>query len=234
MTLFAVMAVMTIFAVGLLAVAPSIQQQVQHEKELETIARGEEVAEAIRQYVQFFNGAKLPNSMKDLLDGLPQGTKKRQILRPSAAICPLSEDGKWRLIKADVDNLGNFARRVQEYNGGVLPSNPSQIFDRYALVIVNSLGSHGEDDKKAADDDDDFDIVTDDTPFIGVGTQSRAKSYIAYYGIENHSKWIFTPLFRGPGKNAPTGQQIGAPPPSGGGGGGSTGGVPGGGGGGDK
>jgi type II secretory pathway pseudopilin PulG len=234
MTLFAVMAVMTIFAVGLLAVAPSIQQQVQHEKELETIARGEEVAEAIRQYVQFFNGAKLPNSMKDLLDGLPQGTKKRQILRPSAAVCPLSEDGKWRLIKADVDNLGNFARRVQEYNGGVLPSNPSQIFDRYALVIVNSLGSHGEDDKKAADDDDDFDIVTDDTPFIGVGTQSRAKSYIAYYGIENHSKWIFTPLFRGSGKNAPTGQQIGAPPPSGGGGGGSTGGVPGGGGGGDK
>ena len=219
MTLFAVMAVMTIFAVGLLAVAPSIQQQVQRERELETIARGEEVAEAIRQYVQFFNGAKLPNSMKDLLDGLPQGTKKRQILRPSAAICPLSEDGKWRLIKADVENLGNFARRVQDYNGGVLPSNPSQIFDRYALVIVNSLGSHGEDDKKEADDDTDFDVVTDDTPFIGVGTQSKAKSFIAYYGIENHSKWIFTPLFRGPGKNAPAGQINGAPPPGGGSGG---------------
>jgi len=220
MTLFAVMAVMTIFAIGLLAVAPSIQQQVQREKELETIARGEEVAEAIRQYVQFFNGAKLPNSMDDLLEGLPQGTKKRQILRPSAAVCPLSEDGQWRLIKADVENLGNFARRVQDYNGGVLPSNPSQIFDRYALVIVNSLGSHGDDDKKAADDDADFEVVTDNTPFIGVGTQSRSKSFIAYYGIENHSKWIFTPLFRGPGKNAPAGQ-TGGPPPVGTGGGGA-------------
>lgn len=225
MTLFAVMAVMTIFAVGLLAVAPSIQQQVQREKELETIARGEEVAEAIKQYVQFFNGAKLPNSMDDLLEGLPQGTKKRQILRPSAAVCPLSEDGKWRLIKADVENLGNFARRVQDYNGGVLPSNPSPIFDRYALVIVNSLGSHGEDDKKEADDNADFEIVTDDTPFIGVGTQSRAKSYIAYYGIENHSKWIFTPLFRGQGKNAPGGQINQPPPGVGGGGAGGGGGI---------
>ena len=29
----------------------------------------------------FIGGAKLPNSMDDLLEGLPQGTKKRQILR---------------------------------------------------------------------------------------------------------------------------------------------------------
>jgi type II secretory pathway pseudopilin PulG len=209
MTLFAVMAIMAIFAIGLLAVAPSVQEQVQREKELETIARGEEVAEAIRQYVEFYRGAKLPNSMDDLLEGLPQGTKKRQILRPSAAVDPLSEDGKWRLIKADVDNLGNFARRVQDYNGGVLPSNPSQIFDRYALVIVNSLGSHSEGDKKDADDDLSFDIVTDNTPFIGVASQNIGRSYIAYYGIENHSKWVFTPLFRGQGKNVVGGTRLG-------------------------
>src|SRR5947199_10475308 len=94
MTLFAVMAVMTIFAIGLLAVAPSVQEDVQRDKELETIARGEQVAEAIRQYVEYYHGAKLPNSMDDLLDGLPQGTKKRQILRPSAAIDPLPPDGR--------------------------------------------------------------------------------------------------------------------------------------------
>ena len=229
MTLFAVMAVMAIFAIGLLAIAPSVQQEVQREKEHETIARGEEVAEAIRQYVQFYNGAKLPNSMDDLLDGLPQGTKKRQILRASAAVCPLSDDGKWRLIKADVDNLGNFARRVQDYNGGALPSNPSPIFDRYALVIVNSLGSHSEGDKKEADDDSDFEVTTENTPFIGVGTQSRAKSYIAYYGIENHSKWVFTPLFRGAGKNVIGGVSTGLGQGGGignGGGGGGTGGSP--------
>jgi len=112
MTLFAMMAIMAVFAIGLLAVAPTVQQEIQREKELESIQRGEEVADAIRQYVEFYRGAKLPNSIDDLLDGLPQGTKKRAILRASAAIDPLSEDGKWRLIKADVDSLGGFARRV--------------------------------------------------------------------------------------------------------------------------
>lgn len=198
MTLFAVMAIMTIFAIGLLAVAPTVQQGVQREKELEAIRRGEEVAEAIKQYVMFYQGAKLPNSIDDLLEGLPQGTKKRQILRASAAVDPLSEDGKWRLIKADIDSLGGFARRVQNYNGGLLPSNPSPLFDRYALVLVNSLNTELDSDDEA---DDDFDVVTENTPFIGVASQSRSKSVIAYYGIENHSKWIFTPLFRGTGRN---------------------------------
>ena len=125
MTLFAVMAVMTVFAIGLLAVAPSIQQEIQREKELEAIRRGEEVADAIRQYVEFYRGSRLPSSMDDLLDGLPFGSKKRMILRASAAIDPLSEDGRWRLIKADATTLGPFAKRVQSYNGGTLPSNPS-------------------------------------------------------------------------------------------------------------
>ncbi len=199
MTLFAIMAIMAVFAVALLAVAPTIQQEIQREKELEAIRRGEEIAEAIRQYVEYYRGAKLPNSMDDLLEGIPYGTKKRQILRASAMIDPLSEDGKWRLIKADVDSLGPFARRVQNYNGGVLPSNPSQLFDRWALVLVNSLNTELESDNEA---DDDFDVVTENTPFIGVASQSRSRSVIAYYGIENHSKWIFTPLFRGAGQSS--------------------------------
>jgi type II secretory pathway pseudopilin PulG len=201
MSLFAVMAIMTVFAIGLMAVAPSIQQEIQREKEIETIRRGEEVAEAIRQYVTFYQGNKLPNSIDDLLEGLPQGTKKRQILRVSASIDPLSEDGKWRLIKADIDNLGGFARRVQNFHNGLLPSNPmpNNVFDRYSLFLVNSLNTDLDSDDEA---DDDFDVVTENTPFIGVASQSRGKSVIAYYGIENHSKWIFTPLFRGAGRNA--------------------------------
>jgi type II secretory pathway pseudopilin PulG len=200
MSLLAVMAVMTLFAIGLLAVAPSVQQEIQREKEVEAIRRGEEVAEAIRQYVNYYRGTRLPNSIDDLLDGLPQGTTKRQILRASAAIDPLSEDGKWRLIKADPQNLGAFAKRVRDYNGGTLPSNPGPIFDRYAVVVMNAINS--DDPNVAADtnDDDDFEVVTDNTPFIGVASQSRSNSVIAYYGIENHAKWIFTPLFRGGGR----------------------------------
>lgn len=217
MTLLAVLAVMAIFAITLLAIVPNVELESRRERELETIRRGEEVAEAIRQYVEFYRGAKLPESMDDLLEGLPEGTKKRQILRPSAAVDPLSEDGKWRLIKADVKTLGPFAKRVQDYNGGVLPSNPSRAFDRFAIVIVNSLNTGSDSDKTEADED--IEVLTDNTPFIGVASQSKQESVISYYGIENHSKWVFTPLFRGTAANngiggGRAGGSAAPPPPS--------------------
>jgi len=84
-----------------------------------------------------------------------------------------------------------------------LPSNPSQVFDRYAISIVNSINTESESDIEDADDSE-FSSVTENTPFIGVASQSRTTSVIAYYGIENHSKWIFTPLFRGSGSNRNT------------------------------
>ncbi len=195
MTLLAVMAVMAVFAIGLMAVAPSIQMGIQREKELESIHRGEEVAEAIRQYVEFYRGARLPNSMDDLLDGLPQGTKKRAILRASAAIDPLSEDGRWRLVRPEISSMGSFVRRVQQYNGGILPSNPSGIFDRYSTRLQGALSV---DDLADDEPEDSVDLVTDNTPFIGVASQSQNKSILTYYGAENHSQWVYTPLFRGP------------------------------------
>jgi type II secretory pathway pseudopilin PulG len=201
MSMIAVLAVMTIFAIGLLAVAPTVYQEVQREKELEAIRRGEEVAEAIKLYVMHYRGAKLPDSIDDLLEGLPQGTKKTMILRPSAAVDPLSEDGKWRLVKPESQAFISFGKRVQIYNNGLLPSSPNQLLDRFALPLVNIINTKSEDDVQQADDLE-IEDVTDNTPFIGVASQSRSKSIIAYYGIENHSKWIFTPLFRGSGTSA--------------------------------
>jgi len=204
MTLLVVIGMMAVFAIMLLAVTPSVQIEVQREKELESIRRGEEIAEAIRQYVVYYRGQRLPNSIDDLLEGLPQGTKKRQILRASAETDPLSEDGKWRLIKVDPQVLAKFAKRVQAFNNGLLPGNPQpQIFDRYGVVIVNAINTGTEDEADDSnDDDDDFEITTDNTPFIGVASQSRRRSVIAYYGIERHSSWIFTPLFRGGSTNS--------------------------------
>ena len=201
MSLLAVMAAMTLFAIALLAVAPSVQLAVQREKELEAIRRGEEVAEAIRQYVIFYQG-KLPQSIDDLLEGLPQGTKKRQILRASAAVDPLSEDGKWRLIEPTNQAFLNFGRRLQVYNNGLLPSNPqpSQYFDPYIIKgLVNVLDTKSEADLEEESEEEIEEVKTDKTPFVGVASQSRNSSVIAYYGIENHSKWVFTPLFRGSG-----------------------------------
>ena len=202
MTLLAVMAFMAVFAVALLAVAPSVQIDVQREKELESIRRGEEIANAIKEYMIFNRGTKLPSSLDDLLEGLPQGTKKRQILRPSATTDPLSEDGKWRLIGPDPKVIAAFAKRVQAYNNGQLPlSDPKEILDKYAVSLANVLNTKTEGEADDAEDED-FTVVTDNNPFIGVASQSRSKSVLAYYGIENHSKWIFTPLFRGNGASS--------------------------------
>jgi len=203
MSLIAILAVMTIFAMTLLAVAPTAYIEVQREKELEQIRRGEEVADAIKQYIIHYGGKKLPYSIDDLLEGLPYGTQKRMILRPSAAVDPLSEDGKWRLIKPDSQAFVNFAKRVQVYNNGLLPSSPEpkQYFDPYAYRLVNVVNTKSESDIEEADESE-FDDSTENTPFIGVASQSQSKSIIAYYGIENHSKWIFTPMFRGTGTSA--------------------------------
>lgn len=209
MGLIAVMGIMVLFAVALLAVAPSVQLEVQREKELESIRRGEEIAEAIRLYVDYHRGSKLPESIDDLLEGIPQGTKKRMILRASAATDPLSPDGKWRLIKPDPTTISAFAKRVQAYNNGLLPNNPSRTLDRYSIQLLVNLNTGTEDESEIVDDN--FDIVTDNQPFIGVASQSRSKSVVAYYGIEKHSNWVFTPLFRGSGTTI-TGRVPGAAP----------------------
>lgn len=192
------MAMMTLFAIALLAIAPSIQQSVQREKELESIRRGEEIAEAIQQYVNHHRGRKLPDSIDELLEGLPQGTKKRQILRPSAAIDPLSEDGKWRLIGPTDKAFLNFGKRVQTFNSGLLPPTPNRYLNRYAIQFANVLNTESEDDLKAVDEAE-YEVKTENTPFVAVSSQSKSRSVVTYYGIENHSKWIFTPLFRGTG-----------------------------------
>jgi len=213
MSLITVLAVMTLFAIALLAAAPSIMTAVQREKELESIRRGEEVAEAIREYVIFYQGRKLPDSMDELLEGLPQGTKKRQILRPSAAVDPLAEDGQWRLISPTSKAFLSFGKRVQKFNNGVLPPTPNQLLNRYAIPLA-SVPDEEVDENLTSPADDEYEVSTSNTPFIGVASQSKGRSVIAYYGIENHSKWVFTPMFRGAGSpNLPRPAGNAPPPP---------------------
>ncbi|MCA1589489.1 MAG: hypothetical protein LC734_03685 [Acidobacteria bacterium] len=195
MTMIAVMGIMVVFAMALLVVAPTVQIEVQREKELEAIRRGEEVAEAIEQYINF-NRGKAPESIDDLLEGLPQGTKKRMILRPSAAIDPLSVDGKWLLVKPELKSVAAFAKRIQTYTNGYLPPNSSPMLDRYSVRLVNLVNT-GTEDEGPPSEDEEYATATDNSPFIGVVSQSKARSVLTYYGIENHSKWMFTPLFRG-------------------------------------
>src|ERR1041384_2260644 len=77
-TLVALLALMTVVALFAMAVAPSMQQQTQRDREQEAIYRGEQVADAIAQYYIYksratgnFGYQSLPSSMDQLLEGIP-------------------------------------------------------------------------------------------------------------------------------------------------------------------
>lgn len=199
-TLVALLALMTVLALFALAAAPSIRQQAQREREIETIFRGEEVADAIRLYYSYqvrqrnlTADAALPTSIDQLLEGVPSGTKKVQILRASAARDPLSDSGEWRLVRPRSSQLADFQRSVMLFAENVRPvtRDPQlQQQEQYmAPPVLPTLGITSAAPSLSGDDNS-------TGPFIGVSSGSKSNSVINYYGIDRHDGWIFTPLFR--------------------------------------
>ena len=205
-TLVALLAMMSVVALFAMAAAPSARHQTQRELEKEAIFRGEQVADAIREYYKYRAATNrgqgdqaLPTSMDQLLEGLPvpNGSKKRQILRPSAARDPLTIEGEWRFILPRSDALIDFQQAVMFYAGGnIMPSTQDpqmaqlQQFAVPRLVSVTNLGIANAPRSSSS--------ISDDAtgPFVGVASRSRRDSVLTYYGIERHEQWVFTPLFR--------------------------------------
>jgi type II secretory pathway pseudopilin PulG len=198
-TLVALLAVMTILALFAAAAAPSIRQQAQREREVEAIHRGEQVAAAIRLYYSYrqprygAGDASLPTSMDQLLEGVPSGTKKLQILRPSAARDPLSESAEWRLIRPRSSELAEFQRAVILFAGNVRPITRDrqlqQVEQLMSPMVLPTLGL-------ASTGATSLGNPSSTGPFIGAASSSRMDSIIQYYGIGRHEEWVFTPLFR--------------------------------------
>ncbi|HKS29710.1 MAG TPA: hypothetical protein VJS44_17935 [Pyrinomonadaceae bacterium] len=190
-TLFALMALMTLLALMATVAAPSVRQQVLREREQEAIFRGEEVAEAIRLYFRYTG--RLPTSMEQLLEGVPRGTKRIQILRPAAAIDPLTND-EWKLVRPRTQTMIQFQRAVMLYAGGRLPATTRdpQLFARYGMQLTNVVDTGSTETAPSVEDDSSNGIGE----FIGVASRNRDESIITYYGIDHHDQWIFTPLFR--------------------------------------
>ena len=198
-SLVALLALMTVVALFAMAAAPSIRQQALREREAETIFRGEQVADAIRSYYsvqqrRVGNGdAALPTSMDQLLEGLPAGTRKRQILRPSAARDLLSESGEWRLVRPRSLDISDFVQALMLYAENVRPqtNDPQlrQVEQLMAPMVLPTLGIATSSSGSSIGD-------TSTGPFIGVASESSSESIMYYYGIGRHREWIFTPLFR--------------------------------------
>ncbi len=203
-TLVALLALMSVVALFAMAVAPRVSQQAQREREKEAIFRGEQVADAIRQYYIFRPPGRppgdqaLPSSMEDLLKGIPVvgGAKNRQILRPSAARDPLTLEGEWRFIGPRTQGLVEFQQSILFYTGSFIPPpRDSQIAHLQGLAVppITSAIKIGE--KPESSSSSSIDDVSSG-PFVGVASRSRKDSVLTYYGIERHDQWIFTPLFR--------------------------------------
>jgi len=204
-TLVALLALMTLLALFALAAAPNLRQQALREREKEAIFRGEQVADAIRDYYLYKAGIgggageqALPTSMDQLLEGIPipGGSKKRQVLRASAARDPLSTTGEWRTVRPRSQELIEFQRAVIVYAGSILPPKTNgQIsqLQQFAVPQLTSVLDTGSSRTAPGGEDTSADSSG---PFVGVTSRSRSNSILFYYGIDRHDQWIFTPLFR--------------------------------------
>ncbi|PYS73344.1 MAG: hypothetical protein DMF69_05125 [Acidobacteria bacterium] len=204
-TLVALLAMMTVLALFAMAVAPRLQQQTQREKEKEAIFRGEQVADAIRDYYRYrftmmrlTGDQALPTSMDQLVQGvpIPGGSKTRQILRASAARDPLTIEGEWKFIRPRSDALIDFQQAVMLYAGAVLPPprDPQMAqLQQFAVPQLTALVNLGQGSRSSSTSS-----VGDESsgPFVGVASRSTRSSVLTFYGLESHGEWIFTPLFR--------------------------------------
>src|SRR5690242_19911558 len=204
-SLVALLAMMTVLSLFAMAIAPSAQQQAVREREKEAIFRGEQVADAIRDYYRYraltnraAGDQALPTSMDQLLEGIPipGGSKNRQILRPSAARDPLTLEGEWRFILPRSEALIDFQQAVMFYAGNVLPPtrDPQMAqLQQFAVPRITSVTNLGESPARNTSTSVDDDATG---PFVGVASRSKRDSVLTYYGIEQERQWIFTPLFR--------------------------------------
>jgi hypothetical protein len=136
--------------------------------------------------------------MEQLLEGIPipGGSRKVQIIRPSATRDALSASGEWRLIAPLAQDLLNFEGSVAIFAGG-FPPRPRDtaiagLQDASVPRIANVLNTGTTEAAPGGEDSS----ASSTGPFVGVASRSRRKSVINYYGIDRHDYWIFTPLFR--------------------------------------
>lgn len=202
-TMVALLALMTVLALLAVAAAPSVKQQAQREREKEAIFRGEQVAAAIRSYylhslsTRGAGDQSLPTSIDQLLEGIPVpgGSKKRQILRFSAARDPLSTSGEWRLVAPRSQSLVDFQRAVILYAGNSVPApREAQLVQLQQLAVPQLTSVLGTESSSPPS----LEAGSSESsgPFVGVSSRSSNNSVLYYYGIDRHDRWIFTPLFR--------------------------------------
>src|SRR5215470_680178 len=96
--LVGLMAVMMFALILTTTAAPTLQREMQREKEEEMLWRGQQVAVALSRY-RAFRGGVFPTELKELVEGINLNGKKLHLLRPSARCDPMTpceDETNWR------------------------------------------------------------------------------------------------------------------------------------------
>lgn len=121
--LLALIAAMTVMAILIAGYVPHLARQMQREREEEMLFRGQQIVEAIAQYVQMTG--RYPSSLEELVRGFvmqtPRGTRRVRFLRPSALIDPMTND-EWKVVRPGDPALRRFVEAYLETIGQ--PANP--------------------------------------------------------------------------------------------------------------
>ncbi len=121
-TLLALMAAMTVVAILIAGYVPHLARQMQREREEELLFRGQQIVEAIAQYVQMTG--RYPSSLEELVRGFsiqtPRGMRRVRFLRPSALRDPMTTE-EWKLVRPGDPVLRRFVEAYLESIGQPAP-----------------------------------------------------------------------------------------------------------------
>src|SRR5882672_7621340 len=205
--LVGMIAVMMFALILTTAAAPTLQREMQREKEEEMLWRGQQVVVAITRY-RGFRGGAFPTSLKELVEGVndPVG-RKIHLMRPSAICDPMTPcegETNWRTVNPGDPLTKELLEAIiisQEKNR--LPINPQGIQELARIAQVGTVTLPGQ----AADTQLDGVIGRPENqeggsasgdneqgaPIVGVVSRKSGKMFRSYYGIEEYDHALFFP-----------------------------------------
>jgi type II secretory pathway pseudopilin PulG len=137
------MAAMTVVAILIAGYVPHLARQMQREREEELLFRGQQIVEAIAQYVQMTG--RYPSSLEELVRGFsiqtPRGMRRVRFLRPSALRDPMTTE-EWKLVRPGDPVLRRFVEAYLESIGQPAPP---------CALAVPSAGDANPDARAAED-----------------------------------------------------------------------------------
>jgi type II secretory pathway pseudopilin PulG len=205
--LVGLMAVMMFALILTTAAAPTLQREMQREKEEEMLWRGQQVVVALSRY-RAFRGGVFPTDLKELVEGIDINGKRMHLLRPSAICDPMTpcEEGEtnWKTINpGDPLTKELLEAIIISQEKSKIPVNPQGIQElaRFAQIgtvelpgqpadtKLDGVIGQGENQQGGSSSGDN----AQGAPIIGVVSRKSGKMFRTYYGIEEYDHALFFP-----------------------------------------